>query len=216
MSFIKLHRSLMDSELWQGEKFSRGQAWVDLILSAAYKDHHFFVRGNKVNIKRGQVAMSKLTMAKRWGWSRDRVTRFLTALQTARMISHQTSQLTTLVTICNYNKFQDSTTPDKTTDKTANKTANKTQSRSKEYNNNIMVKFDAFWSAYPRKVGKQETLKKWAALSEDDHTAILADVSNRKFSDDPKFIQHPKTYLNSKRWEDSPCEPENKIFRGAI
>ena len=35
--YIKLHRSLMDNPLWTEKPFSRGQAWVDLLMLANRK-----------------------------------------------------------------------------------------------------------------------------------------------------------------------------------
>ena len=39
--WIKLHRSISDNDLWTSEPFSRGQAFVDLILLASHKDSFF-------------------------------------------------------------------------------------------------------------------------------------------------------------------------------
>ena len=36
--YIKLYRSIFNHWLWQDKPFSRGQAFVDLILLANYKD----------------------------------------------------------------------------------------------------------------------------------------------------------------------------------
>jgi hypothetical protein len=117
--YIKLSRALQDSPIWISDSFSRGQAWVDLLLSAAHKDTFFYVRGTKVGVRRGQTAMSQLTMAKRWKWSRGKVKRFLNDLESEQMIAQLTGQLTTLVTICNYSVYQDGRTTDGTTGNTA-------------------------------------------------------------------------------------------------
>jgi len=69
-------------------------------------------------------------------------------------------------------------------------------------------RFAEFWSVYPRKVAKPGATKAWGALKPDDALIdkILADLCRREWeSADPKFIPHPATYLNNRRWEDAPA-----------
>lgn len=115
--YIKLFRRLMDNPLWHREKFTPGQAWVDMVMLANHKDGHFWVRGIKVNVKRGQLAYSELSLAKRWKWSRGKVSRFLRELEskTVQQIIQQKTRLTTLITITKYNQYQGGDTTDDTT-----------------------------------------------------------------------------------------------------
>lgn len=69
--------------------------------------------------------------------------------------------------------------------------------------------FDLFWSAYPNKKAKGSAEKAWAKVKPDRALAelIIAAVFAQKLSadwtkDDGKFIPHPATWLNAKRWED--------------
>ena len=65
-------------------------------------------------------------------------------------------------------------------------------------------RFDLFWKAYPKRVGKGAAEKAWAKCAE-HHDAILADLSRRKWGD-PQFIPYPTTYLNQRRWEDEAAD----------
>lgn len=69
--------------------------------------------------------------------------------------------------------------------------------------------FDAFWSAYPKKVAKPKAMSAWKAarLTEDHLPAILQAIARSKQSDQwrkdgGKFIPHPATWINGRRWED--------------
>lgn len=104
--WVKLHRKLFDSELWTGEPFTKGQAWIDLFANANHQDNSFWVRGNEVQIKRGQIGWSELTMAKRWGWSKNKVRRFLKWLETKQQIVQQKTFITSILTILNYDSYQ--------------------------------------------------------------------------------------------------------------
>lgn len=70
-------------------------------------------------------------------------------------------------------------------------------------------RFERFWEAYPRKVGKQAALKAWKKLAPDDNLTekILSAVAAQKHcqqwtKDCGQFIPHPTTWLNQGRWED--------------
>lgn len=116
--WIKLHRQICENELWLEETFSKSQAWIDLLLNANYEEKSFWVRGIETRVKRGQIAWSELTMAARWKWSRDKVRRFLKWLETRQQIIQQKSHITSLITIKNYNRYQETNTSDNTTDDT--------------------------------------------------------------------------------------------------
>ena len=69
--------------------------------------------------------------------------------------------------------------------------------------------FEAFWNAYPRKVGKPAALKAFskAAPSEDTLRDMLGAVDEQRQSlqwlkDGGQFIPHPATWLNQQRWLD--------------
>ena len=69
--------------------------------------------------------------------------------------------------------------------------------------------FDEFWKAYPKKVAKEAARKAWAKLKPDEALGyvIIQAVEDAKQSRDwqkekGKYIPHPATYLNGKRWED--------------
>lgn len=111
--FVLLHRRVVDSQLWNDKPFARGQAWIDLLLSAAHKPHSFWARGVEVKVSEGQVAMSELTMAERWGWSRGKVRRFLSYLEGASKIVQQKNNVTTLITIEKWKQYQRNNTAER-------------------------------------------------------------------------------------------------------
>jgi hypothetical protein len=76
--------------------------------------------------------------------------------------------------------------------------------------NDINAQFNEFWAVYPRKKGKGQARKAFEkALEKTDLQTILdgvhAYIAN-DVMDDPQFIAHPSTWLNSERWEDEYAE----------
>jgi hypothetical protein len=70
-------------------------------------------------------------------------------------------------------------------------------------------RFDSFWKAYPKKKGKDPAKKAWMkhALNGAEFDTIMAAVKAQSKSEDwtkegGKYIPHPTTWLNQKRWED--------------
>ncbi len=61
--WLKLWRKLGDSELWLAEPFTRGQAWVDLLMLANHTDGYLRKRGIRVEVRRGQVGWSEGKLA---------------------------------------------------------------------------------------------------------------------------------------------------------
>lgn len=68
--------------------------------------------------------------------------------------------------------------------------------------------FDAFWSAYPKKVGKKAALSAWLKAKdkptiEDVLTAITAQKRSEQWTaDGGRYIPNPATWINQGRWDD--------------
>lgn len=99
-------RKLASSDLWLEEVFTRGQAWVDLILRARWKPSSVKIRGVRIELDRGQLAISYRALAARWSWSIGKVRRFLDELETDTRIETQKNNVTTVITLLNYDLYQ--------------------------------------------------------------------------------------------------------------
>lgn len=114
--WIKLSRDIADHWIWTDE-FSRGQAWIDLLLHASHSDNQkMIIKGEVIAWHRGQQIRSIKTLEKSWKWSRSKVNRFLELLEKDGMIERKGGHLTTIISICNYESFQGSRTPVDTPD----------------------------------------------------------------------------------------------------
>jgi len=112
VGWIKAYRQILDHWLWKGERFSRGQAWMDLLLQAAYADYQTRVGNKLVTVKRGQLPVSQRDLARRWKWARNTVWSFLRVTEREQMlrreVSRELSHGYTILTICNYDRYQGS------------------------------------------------------------------------------------------------------------
>lgn len=106
--WIKLHRQLQECPIWYGERFSKGQAWVDLLLLANHRDKKILFNGEMIVIKRGQYLTSTVKLAEKWGWNRKTVSSYLKMLENDKMIVKLSDKTKTLITIENYEVYQSS------------------------------------------------------------------------------------------------------------
>ena len=102
-----IDRQLLNHDLWISEKFTRGQAWVDLIGLANHQAGYIRVRGIKIDLQRGDVGWGITKLCSRWQRSKKWVNGFLEELKDNGMILLKKSpQIFTVITIQNYNIYQ--------------------------------------------------------------------------------------------------------------
>ena len=114
--YVSIHREIMDHWLWQDKPFSKGQAWIDLILLAKYKQEKFPYKDGIAEGQRGTVYRSISWLAERWGWGRDKTRRFLELLQDDGMVTIRATTHQTTITLVNYEKFQNTPATNNATD----------------------------------------------------------------------------------------------------
>jgi len=66
--------------------------------------------------------------------------------------------------------------------------------------------FNCFWKLYPRKSAKQQAFMAWNKLTDEEkkkcEIAVENQLKNGIFSEQKKWVPHPATWLNGRRWED--------------
>jgi hypothetical protein len=110
MAFIRLNRKLFDHFLWkENRKYSRAEAWIDLIQLMSYtknpKERQKLINGVWVKWDRGQYPVSYSFLSQRWDWSVHKVRIFIELLKSEKQVSTQTTNITTILTLCNYDFY---------------------------------------------------------------------------------------------------------------
>lgn len=106
--------------------YSRGEAWIDLIMLARWKPGQENNKGRKIDLDAGQLQGGYEFLASRWNWTIKQVRLFLTKLIGEGMIDKkqpeldhstrnskvgskkgkQSSNQIQVITLCNYRKYQ--------------------------------------------------------------------------------------------------------------
>jgi hypothetical protein len=109
--YVKIWRKMQRHEFWQDKPFTRGQAWLDIILNCEYREER---DGEPLQEKRGEWLTSQWELADKWGWSSKRVRTFLRDLKQREMIelmtiprgtTNRTTKGTT-ISLVNFGRYQ--------------------------------------------------------------------------------------------------------------
>lgn len=103
--WIKIYRDI--EKHWIAQDMEKFGWWIDLLLLASYEDNKTLLGNSITEVKRGQVIASLRFLAERWNASKDKINAFLKLLVQDGMIIRESDKNTTLITICNYESYQD-------------------------------------------------------------------------------------------------------------
>ena len=106
--YIKVYRDIRDHWLWEDKPFSKGQAWIDLLMMVNHEDKKLMFDNEVVVCKRGMTFTSLRKLSDRWGWSPGKVDRFLKILKSEIMIREERNSRRTIISIVNYGDYQQS------------------------------------------------------------------------------------------------------------
>jgi hypothetical protein len=208
--WIKIHRSITEHWLYAEKRvFSKFEAWHDILLTVNYSESKCLIKGKLYTVKRGQSILSLESWANRWNWDKSKVRRFMGLLKQDGMIDLISDSITTHLTVCKYDAYQDERNANETQTK-LKRISNEFQTtpieEGKEYKEGKESKeilFGTFWDLYDKKTGKKECMEKWGKLSNDVQEKILLHVPKYvKSTPDAKFRKDPIRYLTKQLWLD--------------
>ncbi len=180
--YICLNRGALHHEFFRRKEHSEFEAWVWMLTEASWKPRTRRVGDFFVELQRGQLAASVRHLATIWKWSVGKVQRFIGRLKFETMIDVQNDTGISVITICNYDKYQtgsaDVDTPAGTVNDTPVDTPpiqGRVQERYTDGHNTEALKhsnsktskraalpqvdaglFESFWHAYPRRKGGEK------------------------------------------------------------
>src|ERR1700730_18181059 len=106
--YFAVDRGFWVHPLFAREKFSEREAWIWLISAAAWEPRRARIGRASFDLDRGQLVAALRFLAEKWRWSEPRVRRFLKRLTDDAAVLVLATREATLITICNYDKYQSS------------------------------------------------------------------------------------------------------------
>ena len=202
-------RKIQESEISTAPPHVR-EIWDLLLMKCNYLDKDKFKKGDCF------VSYSQIQEDLSWyvGWRKHSYTRGQceTAMKWLRKKLMITTRKTTrgiIVTVCRYEYYQNAKNYENHKENFTKPTGEpqtcytileEREERKKEPN----ILFIEFWDSYGKKVGaKNKCEKKWLALEDEERQKIIDTLPSFLSSiSEKKFVPHPETYLNQRRWED--------------
>lgn len=104
--WISIHRQIKDNFIWKQKPFSKGQAWIDILLRVNHQPKKVPIGNQIIEVEEGQTIWSILDMADSWGWSRKKVDNFLKLLEKEQMLYNKRTTKYTTLTVINWGLYQ--------------------------------------------------------------------------------------------------------------
>ena len=106
--WIKICTDITDHWLWASSE--KLQWWLDLLMLANWESGKVMIGNKVITLERGQLVASVMFLRKRWNRSREMVEAFLKMLENEQMIKKDVANNISIITIVNYDKYQDNAT----------------------------------------------------------------------------------------------------------
>lgn len=122
--FIAIFRKIQDHWIWDDAE--RFRAWIDILISAQFHDSKVYIDGKLINVPRGSWFISQKSLETRWGWSKTKIRYFIRTLIEQGMITTEGTPRGTIITVVNYEVYQNPGTAKNTAKDTAESTPKNT------------------------------------------------------------------------------------------
>lgn len=214
--WVKIHKKSLKSSIWENANY--WMVWCWCLLRANYEDTKFPFNGKDMLIKRGQFLTGRRKAVKELPTSTQTYRSAIEYLKSTHRISVKTTNKFTIITVINYDLYQDKdelpTKLIKPPLTIQQPTSNQPVTTEKNIKNikkttTYVRSFEDFWNYYPLKKAKYKASLIWSSIKPNAELqkTIFKAVEKQKKSDDwtkdgGKYIPHPTTYLNGRRWED--------------
>lgn len=103
--FVRAHRKVFTNPVFRNH--AEAMAFIYLIMRAAWKPTRVRYKDRLIVLERGQVAVSVRDLARHMDRSKDWAQRFLQRLADRDMIATATATGVNVLSICNYNEYQE-------------------------------------------------------------------------------------------------------------
>lgn len=104
--WVKIHRQILNNPIIckDAETFA---IWLYLLLNATHQEYDVLFKGKRITLNKGQLITGRKTIASDLNISESKVQRTLKMFEIEHQIEQQTSSKNRLVSIVNWNKYQE-------------------------------------------------------------------------------------------------------------
>lgn len=103
--WIKIHRKILDNPIVCKDS-DYLSVWIYLLLNATHKDIPAVFKGKKIILKTGQLITGRKSISEQLKISESKIYRVINEYKSEHQIEQQTSNKNSLITIVNWNEYQ--------------------------------------------------------------------------------------------------------------
>lgn len=104
--WIKLHRKTLDNPVVCKDS-DYLSVWIYLLLNATHQEYDTLFQGKRITLQKGQLITGIISISKKMKVNKDKVQRILKSFENDKQIAQQTSNKNRLISIINWNEYQD-------------------------------------------------------------------------------------------------------------
>lgn len=104
--WIKIHRKILENPIVCKDSETLS-IWIYILLNATHKEIPALFKGKKITLQKGQLITGILSISKRLKINKDKIQRTLKCFEIDKQIEQQTSNQNRLITIVNWNEYQE-------------------------------------------------------------------------------------------------------------
>ena len=105
--WIKIHRKMLENPIICKDS-DYLSVWIYLLLNATHKEIPALFKGEKITLHPGQLITGRKSMSNKLKISESKIYRIINEYKSEQQIEQQTSNKNSLITILNWNKYQQS------------------------------------------------------------------------------------------------------------
>lgn len=104
--WVKIHRKILDNPI-SCKDSDYLAVWIYLLLNATHKEYDALFKGKRITLQKGQLITGTISISKKMNINKDKVQRILKSFENDKQITQQTSNKNRLISIINWNEYQD-------------------------------------------------------------------------------------------------------------
>lgn len=110
--WIKIHRKILDNPIICKDS-DYLSVWIYLLLNATHKEIPAIFKGQKITLQKGQLITGRKSISNQLKISESKIYRIINEFKSEHQIEQQTSNKNSLITILNWDRYQQNEQQDK-------------------------------------------------------------------------------------------------------
>ena len=210
-TYIKLYRRVLKNRHVMKDA-DHLAIWVWLLMSACKYPVEVDFGGECITLRPGQYTTGRKEIAKALGVNESKVYRVLKRFESEHLIEQQTDRHCTLITIVQWDKYQESEQPteqevnnQRTTSEQPVNTKKESKESKERNNNNVQLEneFVELWDLYPKDARRHYKAARKRGTTFDQVKAGIIAYKNYidKTGTDPQYIKMGSSFFAQEAWD---------------